>query len=122
MLANIVVLAIGNERKVDVAEVVVDGTTASAASHDMTAFVKKHLDIALGIRVLVVTDDDGLLVFPKIHRDGVFFLVVDEICFDRAVQKRVVLCADDDLQFWHNAIGLNEKSPLFSELCSLSGI
>jgi hypothetical protein len=63
----------------------------------VTTFIEEQLDITLRIRVLVVTNDDGLLVFPEIHSGNAFLLVVSEILFDSAIEERVVLVADDDL-------------------------
>ena len=46
---------------------------------------------------MVVADDDGLLVFPEVHRHGVCLLIVSEKLLNGAVEEGVVLVADDDL-------------------------
>ena len=75
----------------------VDRTSTRATPHEVSAFVEEQLDIALRIRVLVVTDDNGLLVFPEVHCDNVLLLVVGEILLNGSIEEGIVLVADDDL-------------------------
>ena len=97
LLSHIIKVFVGDEREVDVAQVVVNGSTTRATPHQMTAFVKQELHVALRIGVLVVADDHRLLVFPKVHGDGVCFLMVREVLLHGAVEEGIVLVADDDL-------------------------
>ena len=96
LLAHVIQRLVGDEREVDVAQVVVDGAAACAATHQMTAFIEQQLDVAFRIGILVIADDDGLLVFPEVHRNGAFLLLVREILLHGAVEEGIVLVADDD--------------------------
>ena len=97
LFLHVIQRLVGDEREVDVAEIVVDGPATRAATHEMSTFVKQQLDVAFGIRILVVADDNSLLVFPEIHGHDAFLLMVREILLHGAVEEWVVLVADDDL-------------------------
>ena len=78
----------------------IDRTTTRAAPHEMTAFIQKQLNVTFGVWVLVVADDNSTLVFPKVQSDFPFQLMLNEILFNGAVEKGIVLVADDVLE-WH---------------------
>ena len=101
LLLHVIQRLVGDEREIDVAQVMVDGTAACATPHEMTAFVKQQLDVALRIRVLIVADDDGLLVFPEIHRDDAFLLMIREVLLNGTVEEGIVLVADDESKMIH---------------------
>ena len=97
LLPNVIQLFVGNEREVDVTQVVIDSTTTCTATHQMTALVQQQLYVTLRIRILVVADNDRLLVLPQIHGNYAFLLMLGEILFHSPIEERIVLVADDDL-------------------------
>lgn len=97
LFLHIIQLFVGNEGEVDVAQVVVYRTSSCAASHEMSAFIEQKLYIAFRVWILVVSDDYGLLVFPKVHSNDSFLLALGEVLLDGAVEEGVVLRADDNL-------------------------
>ena len=87
-----------NEAEIDVAAIVVDGTSASGATHDIAAVGDEAFDIAFAEGVLVLSDDYGAVVFPEVEGYVAVIGLFDEPVFDGDVNVRVGLVADDDFQ------------------------
>lgn len=54
-----------NDRKVQIPEIVVNGSAAGAAPREKSALVLKQPRFALRPRVLIATDDDGMPILPQ---------------------------------------------------------
>ena len=87
-----------NEAEIDVATVVVDSAAASGATHKVATVGDEAFDIAFAEWVLVLSDDNGAVVFPEVEGYGAVIGLFDEPVFDGDVNVWVDLVADDDFQ------------------------
>lgn len=103
LFSYVIEVLVCNEGEIDITQVVIHSASSCASSHEMSSFVEQQLHIAFSIRVLTVANNHGSLVFPKIKCDDAFLLMLRKMLFHGAVEKRIVLVANDDLEFFHDA-------------------
>lgn len=97
-LALLVVEGLGDdEGEVEVAIVVVDGAAAGLAAHEEATVGLKGLDVDLAVGVLVLSDDYGAAVTPKVQRHT--FGRFNKKIFDGDVPIGFRLVRNNKLQF-----------------------
>ena len=88
---------VGDKRKVDIAQIVEDGTPTCPSAHQVAPIFLQLLHIAFGVWVLVLPYDDGTLILPQIERHPAIWGQRKEIVLNSDVEVRVKLGGYDYL-------------------------